>query len=76
MNTLLTKKPEVLVGIGLACGLVFLNTTYEIPGTKPVLAREKTGYVPAELQESDSKKKLVRRSSWGTENPRIYRFDV
>ena len=63
MNSI-AKKPEVLVGCALAAGLVFLNSTYKVPGA--VLAREKTGYVPDAIKESDTKKSLVRRNSWGT----------
>ena len=53
MNAI-AKKPEIAVGCALAAGLVFLNSTYKVPG--PVLAREKTGYIPNAIKESDSSK--------------------
>ena len=44
---------------------MFLNSTYKVPG--PVLAREKTGYIPDAIKEADSKNgRLIRRNSWGT----------
>ena len=45
-------KPEFIVGGALAGAVLFVNYVYKMPSG--VLAREKTGYVPVEIQRADA----------------------